>query len=237
LTSLALSLILFGESYNAAAKDQPLFRAELKQFGPVTGHDYSSVGFLSDDLLLVLVAACDEPCRTDGTLLVFDVSKKQAVRNEKTSVKSRELSIVPLTDGNFLVRSSSEVKLCSAELRCEKSLSMRDLATPLTSETLRQLDGANDLTVRRSDTSSDGSRIVNTALDSTLWNKISHPLDIDAPASENVRRISVYEMRTGKTLFAMHYNPKNSFVLPALSPNGTRLAILRKGSLEVYGIP
>ncbi len=144
--------------------------------------------------------------------------------------------MAPLVSGNFLVLTASDVKLCSSDLRCEKSFPTKGLVT-LDSDSLKLLEGADTLVLRVDEASTNGARTVTSELGSTIWNRIMHPLDIDEPSPPNFRRITVYDNRSGKTVLSLHYNPKNHSVGPALSPNGTKLAIVREGVLEVYDLP
>jgi hypothetical protein len=104
-------------------------------------------------------------------------------------------------------------------------------------DTMKLLTGSDNLVLCGDNVSVNGARSVTSELRSTIWNKIMHPLDIDEPSPPDFRRVTVYDKRSGKTLLSLHYNPKNRLVGPALSPNGTRLAIVQKGALEVYDLP
>ena len=231
-------------SVSAQAKDEPSFRVELKQFGYVTdAAEYSSVGFLSNDLLLVVVNQRVfyrvQPLTTDSpasTLIVFDLTKKQAVSRKLMMVTKWPQSVAVLSTGDFLVASLSDVRLCSADLRCEKSFPIRG-GHPLDSNEAKKITGM-DVAIRSDDVSIDGSRAVSAELSSTIWNKITHPLGgLDEPTPPNFRRISVYDNRSRKTLISLHYDPKNHVVGPALSPNGTKLAVVREGMLEIFELP
>jgi hypothetical protein len=227
----------------ADAKDKSFFRADLKQFGYIKNSgtaEYSSLDFLSDELLLVTinqVVFYGTTRQSPSTLVVFDIHKKQAVRNTVMAVKASPRSVAPLTDGNFLLLSTSDVKLCSADLHCEKSFPTRGLVTALDSDGLKLLEGADTFVLRIDETSTNGARTVTSELRSTIWNKIRHPLDIDEPSPPDFRRITVYDNQSGKALLSLHYNPGNHLVGPALSPNGTKLAIVRGTVLEVYDVP
>jgi hypothetical protein len=169
---------------------------------------------------------------------VFDVAKKQALHNAQMMVTKSPRSVAVLSTGDFLVASSSDVKLCSADLRCEKSFPSHG-GPPLDSDEAKKIAGM-DVVLRSDDVSIDGSRAVSAELSSTMWNKITHPLGgIDEPTPPNFRRISVYENLTTsrKTLISLHYDPKNHVIGPALSPNGTKLAVVRESALEIFELP
>jgi len=145
-------------------------------------------------------------------------------------------SVASLTDGNFLVASASDIKLCSPDLRCERSFPTK-AAIPLDLDNAKRLTGI-DIVFRSNDASSDGARELSSELSSSRWYRIRHPLGgIDEPSPPNFRRISVYDRRSRKTLLSLHYNPKNHLVGAALSPDGTKVAIVREGILEVYELP
>jgi hypothetical protein len=240
-------ILLIGtiQSSGATSKDIPTFRADLAQFGFLNGRgvgEYSSISFLSADLLLVAINqrrfAAVEPLSTDNppsTLVLFDVRKKQVLRTAGIKIMKSAQSVASLTDGNFLVASASDITLCSPDLHCEKSFPTKT-AIPLGSDRAKLLTGI-DFVFRSDDASADGVRELSSELSSTVWYRIRHPLDIDEPSPPNFRRISVYDKRSGKTLLSLHYNPKNHLVGAALSPDGTKLAIVREGILEIYELP
>jgi hypothetical protein len=246
-TSMLELVLLIGivPSFGTTSQDRPSFRADLTQFGFLNGREvgeYSSISFLSADLLLVAINqrqfAAVEPLTTDNppsTLVLFDVRKKQVVSRASIKVMKSAQSVVLLNDGNFLVSSASDIKLCSPDLRCEKSFATK-AAAPLDSDYAKRVTGI-DVAFRSNDVSADGAREVSSELSSTTWYRIRHPLDNDEPSPPNFRRISVYDKRLRKTLLSLHYNPKNHLVRAALSPDGTKLAIVREGVLEVYELP
>ena len=114
ILALLVLLIVSFQPQNADAKDKSSFRAELKQFGYINDSrtaEYSSLGFLSDDLLLVTinqrVSHGVDPLVTDeppSTLVVFDLSTKQAVRRALMPVTKSARSVAP---------SSAETSSCS----------------------------------------------------------------------------------------------------------------------------
>jgi len=240
--------LLVSISHAAEAKDKQFFRADLEQFGYISGAgatEYSSLGFLSEDFLLVVVNQrvfgrveamrnIDEP---PSKLIVFDLNKKQLSQSAVMAVMKAPGAVAPLTDGQFIVLSKSLVRVCSADLRCDKSFPTNGGLATLDADSLKLLYGEKKFTLRDTNASKNGTRSVSTELSSTIWNKITHPISIDEQPADDFRRISVRDNRSGKTLFSMHYNPKNHSVGPTLSPNGTRLAIVREGVLEVYELP
>jgi hypothetical protein len=139
VVALLVLLIVSFQALNADAKDKSWFRAELKQFGYMNDSrtaEYSSLGFLSDDLLLVTinqrVFRGVDPLVTDeprSTLVVFDLTQKQAVRRALMVVTKSPRSVAPLASGDFLVLSTSDVKVCSPDLRCEKSFQTKSIVT------------------------------------------------------------------------------------------------------------
>ncbi|MBV9888397.1 MAG: hypothetical protein JO119_17790 [Acidobacteria bacterium] len=92
-----------------------------------------------------------------------------------------------------------------------------------------------------------GTALLTTALgkrfgvrDSTYtpWNSFIHFYDFNRP--HNVERVRIYEVETARELFELHWDPRpynNRLALPALSPDGHHLALIRHGSLELYDIP
>ena len=239
-TSIVGFILLIGaiQCSGGTSKDRPSFRADLTQFGFLNGRvaEYSSLSFLSADLLLVAINqgrfAGPEP---PSTLVLFDVRKKQVVRTVGIKVMKSAGSVAALTDGQFLLAFASDIKLCSPDLRCEKSFPTK-AATPLDSDHVKLVTGI-DFVLRSNDASADGARELSSELSSTTWYRIMHPLGgIDEP-SLPFRRIAVYDSRSRKTLLSLHYNPKNRLVGAALSPDGTKLAIVREGILEVYELP
>jgi hypothetical protein len=243
-------LITSFHSWSAQAKDKPhakaklSFRVDLKQFGYITdAAEYSSLGFLSNDLLLLVVNQRVfypvQPLTTDSpasTFIVFDVAKKQTLHSAQMMVTKSPRSVAVLSTGDFLVASLSDVRLCSADLQCKKSFPSHG-GPPLDSDEARKITGM-DVALQSDDVSIDGSRAVSADLSSTMWNKISHPFgNIDEPTSPDSRRISVYDNRSRKTLISLHYDPKNHVIGPALSPNGTTLGVVSSGALEIFELP
>jgi hypothetical protein len=231
-------------SWSAQAKDRPdaknrsSFRVDLKQFGYLTDEgEFSSLGFLSNNLLLVVVnQGVLFSVQPLSTFIVFDVAKKQPLHSAQMMVTKSPGAVAVLTSGDFLVASSSDVKLCSADLRCDKSFPSH-AGYPLDSDKVKKITGM-DIALRPDDVSIDNSRAISAELSSTIWNKITHPLGgIDEPTPPNFRRISVYDNRSRETIFSMHYDPKNHLIGPALSPNGSRLAVVREGTLELFDLP
>ena len=233
---LALILFITTSLQQANAKPKPSFRSNLKQFGYVEARDvweYSSLGFLSDDLLLVTINQqrfSHKIAPLSANLLVFQLSTKKVISSAVMMVARSSRSVVPLSSGDFLVASILDVKLCSPDLRCKKIVvgGLIDL---------KHLKGLGDLVLRPEDVSSDGKRCISSELSSTIWNKISHPISIDEPSPDDYRRITVFDKASKKPLISLHYNPKNQIVGAAISPGGTKLAVVRRGTLEVYDLP
>jgi hypothetical protein len=130
------------------AKDKPSFRVDLKQFGYITdAAEYSSLGFLSNDLLLLVVNQRlfyrVQPLTTDSpasTFIVFDVAKKQTLHSAQMIVTKSPRSVAVLSTGDFLVASLSDVRLCSADLQCKKSFPTHG-GSPLDSDEAKKITG------------------------------------------------------------------------------------------------
>jgi hypothetical protein len=241
-------LILTSALRCADGRREPSFRADLQQFGYIEGsgpQEYSTLGFLSEDLLLAAInqrlfhgadpiKAPDEP---PSILVVFDLKKKQVSRKTSMPVTKSPHSVALLSNGRFLILSTSDVSLCSADLRCEESFPTHGAFDELNSDTLKLLGITSDGALREDRASADGTRIVTGELSYTAWNKMVDVLDIDQSRPENRWRICVLEAKSGKILFSLQWNPKTHLVGPALSPSGTKLAVVRKGVLEVYDVP
>ena len=225
-------------------KTSPCLRVHLGQFGykkHILG-EYSSLAFLTDNLLLVTVNQRTseknaDPWITDlplSTLVGFDVVKRQELWKTTMAVMKSPRSVAPLMTENFLVLSSSVAMLCSTSLSCEKSFPTRGTITELDADSIKLLKAEN-LAIRDEDVSNDGTISVSSELSTTSIYKIIHPLDgIDEPSPGNFLLIRVFDKQSGKTLLSLHLNPKNHYEAPALSPDGAKLAIVRSGVLEVY---
>ena len=115
--SALVLLIASLHAWRAEAKDKLSFQVDLKQFGYVTdAAEYSSLGFLSNDLLLVVVnqrlVYRVQPLTTDSptsTLIVFDVAKKQMLRSAPITITKAARSVAVLTTGDFLVASDGPI--------------------------------------------------------------------------------------------------------------------------------
>ena len=242
--SALVLLIASLHAWSAETKDKPSFQVDLKQFGYVAdAAEYSTLGFLSNDLLLVVVnqrvvyrvqaLTTDSP---GSTFVVFDVAKKQMLRSAQMTVTNAARSVAVLTTGDFLVASMDDVKLCSSDLRCDKSFPSHG-GPPIDLNKARTMTEM-DATIRSDDSSVDGTRSVTAELSSTTWNTVTHPLGgIDEPTRPNFRRVTVYDNKSQKTLISLHYDPKGHLVGPALSPDGTKLAVVREGRLEIFDVP
>jgi hypothetical protein len=85
-----------------------------------------------------------------------------------------------------------------------------------------------------------GSRFVVMEVYYTRWNSIVNFFDIGDTREYNRLRIRVFDVATGKKVFKLEWDPRGYWgerILPALSPSGHRLAVVRRGELQVYEIP
>lgn len=74
----------------------------------------------------------------------------------------------------------------------------------------------------------------------THWNSVVNFLDIDSGRPLNFERVTVFDTDSGRVLLKMGWDPRpyeGDLTDPALSPDGHKLAIVRKGRLEVFDIP
>jgi hypothetical protein len=91
-----------------------------------------------------------------------------------------------------------------------------------------------------STSSVDGARLMRVETRQTRWSKITNPLAGLGDPPYNSRRISVYDKQTGKELFTLQRDPRHyggGLTSPALSPTGHRVALLRRGVVEVFEVP
>jgi len=88
-------------------------------------------------------------------------------------------------------------------------------------------------------TSVSGSRFGIVEQYQTRLNQVSHfPNTGEEPP--NRTRIRVFDLAGGKRVFETEWNPgdyRGTDIMPALSPDGHRLALVQKGELRVYEIP
>jgi len=84
-----------------------------------------------------------------------------------------------------------------------------------------------------------GTRFVLRESDYTRWNSITNFTDIDSSRPFNFEKIRVLDLETGRPLLTLQWDPRPyipQLTLPAISPNGHRLAAIRRGFLEVYDV-
>ncbi len=73
----------------------------------------------------------------------------------------------------------------------------------------------------------------------TRWNKILHWYDIEDSRSRNFERLVIVETNSGKKRFELDDDPRPFIgfpVVPALSPNGRRIARIYRGELQVFDV-
>jgi len=88
--------------------------------------------------------------------------------------------------------------------------------------------------------STGGRRFGIREIDYSRFNSIIHFMDIDNHRPFDRERIRLLETASGRLVFEIQDDPRpylNQLTLPALSPDGHRLAVIRSGFLEVYDIP
>jgi len=109
--------------------------------------EYSSLRFLSNDLLFLVVNQRVfyrvQPLTTDSpasTFIVFDLAKKQTLHSAQMRVTKSPRSVAVLSTGDFLAASLSDVRLCSADLQCKKSFPTHG-GSPLDSEEAKKITG------------------------------------------------------------------------------------------------
>jgi hypothetical protein len=88
--------------------------------------------------------------------------------------------------------------------------------------------------------SASGVRFCVTELYYTRLNSMVNFFDIADSRAYNRARMRVFEVAAGKQVFELKWHPRGyrgEDILPALSPSGHRLALVRKGKLQVYEVP
>lgn len=259
------------------------FRAwDLRQFGYLGGvRDYSTVCFLSEDLLLVAInqAPAFNPYplfeeTPDATLVLLDIGGEKPLRTTHMPVFKSDDSVSSGLEGQFLVLTLSEVKLCSADFHCDRAFPTRgplrlssdhakavvggNLMTPrvvldssslapLASEDSARIPGEWQRQFRSDDSfvdsisSVDDARVMRVETRQTRWSKITNPLAGLGERPYNSREIRVYDKQTGKVLFALRWDPRHDWGgltrEPALSPAGRKVALIRRGVVEVFDVP
>lgn len=93
--------------------------------------------------------------------------------------------------------------------------------------------------VREIVTATYGSRFCYYEAGYTAWNSFVNFLDIDSGRPLNFELINVLSIDSGKSLLELHLDPRpyiGPLTVPALSPDGRRLAVISHGFLEVFEI-
>lgn len=271
-------------AFGVHTRNNPQRVWDLRQYGYSSqARDYSTVGFLSEDLLLVAInqAPDDSPHplfeeTPDAILVLFDVSqeKPQKIAHMPMSKSVVSDAVMPALGGNFLVLSLSEVKLCSADLQCDRAYATKgplwlsadrakvvvggNLMTKrvvLDSRTLAPMPGEDPARVVTdwqefsgrdgsfvdSISTVDGARVMQVETRQSRWSKITNPLGGLGSRPYDRRIIRVYDTQTGRELLTLRWDPRHDWGgmsrKPALSPNGHRVALLRRGVVEVFEVP
>jgi hypothetical protein len=86
-----------------------------------------------------------------------------------------------------------------------------------------------------------GARMMRVETRQTRWSKIIDPLAGLGDRPYNRRIIRVYDKQTRKELFSLQWDPRHDWGgltrEPAFSPTGHRVALLRRGVVEVFDLP
>jgi hypothetical protein len=83
-----------------------------------------------------------------------------------------------------------------------------------------------------------GSRFLINEFAYTRLNSIVNFWDGKASRPRNLKRVRLFDVPSGKTLFERRWAPHRlDDDMPALSPDGRRVALVKQGILEVYEIP
>jgi hypothetical protein len=93
---------------------------------------------------------------------------------------------------------------------------------------------------RETVTAASGSRFCYYEAGYTAGNSFVNFLDIDSGRPLNFEQVKVLSIDSGKSLLELHWDPRpyiGPLSIPALSPNGRRLAVIRHGFLEVFEVP
>ncbi len=86
-------------------------------------------------------------------------------------------------------------------------------------------------------TSLGGQRFALESLGATFGGRLLHPLDRSGQRGVDKETVEVFEVGSGKQVFALEWRPGRHPSDVALSPDGLRLALIRGGFLEVYDLP
>jgi hypothetical protein len=270
-------------SWGSEKEGKPIRTWDLRQFGYSREQaDYSVAGFLSENLLLVAInqrpVTYPHPLFEDApeaTLVLFDVGTGVPLRRTRMPMSKSNYSIAPVLQDQFVVLTSSEVKLCSVDFQCNQSFSSKG-PLKVTRDRTRAVVGGNlmtqevvlDLRTMTPATeaidepaktpeqcathyrggsfatclsSVNDERLMVVEVKQTGWNKFTNPLAGFGDRPYNSQRIIVYEKRTGAERFTLHWDPRklggSLTTLPALSPTGHEVALIRRGVLEVFDVP
>jgi len=274
--------LLVASGLGAKTRHNPERVWDIQQYGYSNeARDYSTVGFLSEDLLLIAInqAPKDSPHplfedTPDAILVLFDIGKERPLRITHMSMCKSENAMTPVVGGDFLVLSLSEVRLCSADLHCDRAFATKgplllssdrakvvvggNLMTErviLNSRTLAPITGEDpagvlpawqrsslpDGTFVDSISTVDGARLMRVETRQTRWSKITNPLAELGDRPFNSRIVRVYGKHTGQELLSLQWDPRHDWGgvtrKPAISPTGHRVALLRRGVLEIFEVP
>lgn len=269
-------LVTGGSAAETGHKPKRTF--DMRQYGYASeARDYSAVGFLSEDLLVVAINQAPNyyphPLfeeKPDSTLVLLDVGNEKPPRVTRMPMFKFNDSMASASEGYFLVLTLSEVKLCSADFDCQRTFPTKGPIW-LSSDRSKIVVGGNSMTPRvvldshlvpitgqspetiqaawqeqtrpdgsyiGSTSSLDGARLMTVETRQTRWSKIKNPLAGLGEPPFNSQRVTVYDKQTGHELFALRWDPRRGGTTrPALSPTGRRVALLRRGLLEVFEVP
>ena len=84
-------------------------------------------------------------------------------------------------------------------------------------------------------------RLMVVEVKQTRWNKLLNPLAGFGDPPYNSLRTTVYEKRSGAERFTLEWDPRkvatSLTTMPALSTTRHRVALMRRGVLEVFDVP
>jgi hypothetical protein len=118
-------------------ESKPVFHLDLRQFGFLnddgrgTRGDYSGAAFLSDSSLLVFVnqrvfhgsfVGPDIPDEPPSNFVLVDLASGKVVTTAQLPLLKSDDSVSAVGTDKFALLTASEVKLCSADLRCHTGL-------------------------------------------------------------------------------------------------------------------
>lgn len=117
-------------SSGAQTQHKPERGWDMRQYGySSAARDYSAVGFLSENLLLVAINQAPDDSNShplfeekpDATLVLLSVADEQALRVTHMPMFKFDDSMAPALEGDFLLLTLSEVKLCSVDFHCDRT--------------------------------------------------------------------------------------------------------------------